>query len=725
MDPMAPAAPSSGAPAGDQKMVSRTAPDPNPERKALVDKLLAEVRLDKEHWEKHAFRQMREDMDFAAGLQWSTSPEDDRYTANIVQRHVQVRTAALYAKNPKAVAKRRRRLMATTWDETMESVLAAASKLASLAQNPEAAADPNVAGEIQAAMALLQDAQRVDQEKTLLDKFAETLEIVYEYNVSEQAVPFKSMMKLLVRRAVTSGVGWVRPDFQRIMEPRPGAVAQIEDATQRLATLQRLSEDLADGEIAEGKHGEEIERLKLMLAAMQQERDIVVREGLVFDFPASDAVIPHRRCTQLREFLGCDWVTQEYLLTPEKVREIYGVDITPSFTRYRLDGATGAFRTEGDTSASDEGTGCDGAVAVVWEMFSRNDGLVYVMCDGYTDFLREPAPPPVWSERFFPWRALVLNEIVHPTKIYPPSDVRLLRDAQMEYNRLREGLREHRKANRPGSAAASGVLSEKDAATLQSRPANAIVELDGLQPGQKVEDVLSPLRGPGLDPNLYEINGVFEDVQRVVGSSEANFGGVSGSTATETSLAEASRMGSNQSAVDELDDLLSELARDGGKILLAELPEETVKEIVGPGAVWPTLDRAKIAKEIWLEVEAGSSGRPNQAAEIANFERMAPILMQIPGVQPAGLARVGLRRLDDRLDLTELYDKSLLSIAAMNQQAGMPAGGAQQNAGPNAPAAQGAEGAGNAPQPGAVAGNPGGAPSAFMPGGAMPQGPGF
>jgi hypothetical protein len=51
------------------------------------------------------------------------------------------------------------------------------------------------------------------------------------------------------------------------------------------------------------------------------------------------------------------------------------------------------------------------------------------------------------------------------------------------------------------------------------------------------------------------------------------------------------------------------------------MSEEQVKAIVGPGAVWPHLTLADIADEIFLEVEAGSTGKPNQAVEINNWKR--------------------------------------------------------------------------------------------------------
>ena len=95
-------------------------------------------------------------------------------------------------------------------------------------------------------------------------------------------------------------------------------------------------------------------------------------------------------------------------------------------------------------------------------------------------------------------------------------------------------------------------------------------------------------------------------------------------------------------------------------------PKSTVKRIVGPGAVWPDLTRQQIAEEVWLEIEAGSSGNPNQAQQIANAQKIYPLVMQIPGIDPEFLARDLLHRLDDKLDLTQAFKSPLPSIVAMN-----------------------------------------------------------
>ena len=227
---------------------------------------------------------------------------------------------------------------------------------------------------------------------------------------------------------------------------------------------------------------------------------------------------------------------------------------------------------------------------------------------------------------------------------------------QRELNRARQGLREHRIANRPKTAYAEGVLSEDDIEAFKNHPVNAMIAIAGLQPGTDINTVLQAIKGAPIDPNLYEVNPIFQDLMRAVGVQEADLGGTGGDTATESSIAASAKASATGSSVDDIDETLTAIASAAGQILLLNVGEETVKTIVGPGAMWPTLTKAEVARDLYLEIEAGSSGRPNQAQELQNFERLAPILMQLPGgetVVPCetgadAAGRQGRRRRGDR-----------------------------------------------------------------------------
>src|SRR3546814_15645603 len=89
---------------------------------------------------------------------------------------------------------------------------------------------------------------------------------------------------------------------------------------------------------------------------------------------------------------------------------------------------------------------------------------------------------------------------------------------------------------------------------------------------------------------------------------------------------------------------------------------------------YATLFRSEaIVSEIFLEIEAGSSGRPNAAQELANLERVSPLLVQTPGISPRWIANKVLKLVDSNVDLDEAFIDGLPSLTAMNALAGRPA----------------------------------------------------
>lgn len=687
-------------------------PEPSKEDKALVDKIAKRIKADKQHHAK-AFEAMRRDMFVARNGYVEGEYPATSYKANISGRHVKQKTAALFAKNPRIVAKRRETMDFAAWDENPDTLKMAFDTIQQAvmmaAQPPAIVADP-MTGEpttrspqpppgFEEAQLLVADFQQGMQRRQLLTRYGKTLELLFTHFMKEGApLDFKMALKRVVRRACTTGVGYVELGFQREKGPRPGLAEQLADSRARLDHIQRLVEeqgadvDPDDAEQAELQHA---------IASLQAEPEIVLREGLVFDYPQSTKVIPDKMCRGLVGFIGARHLTIEYIFTRDEVQEMFGVDLGDDYTGYKSDGKTSKDDSanfvpddsEIDAEATVNGKKGDGLVCV-WKHYDKPSGLVYYLADGCKRFLRPPAAPDVFVESFWPVFALTFNEVESETTLFPPSDVALMSDMQAEYNRSRQGLREHRTAARPRWIASRGALSDTDIETLKKMNPFDVGLVDK-DPQTKIGDLVESMPVPGVDPNLYETGPIFSDTQYVVGAQEASFGGTSKATATESAIAANSTQSSDQASIDELDGLLTMIARAGGQILQREMSEEQVKKIVGPGAIWPELPLAEIAAEIYLEVEAGSSGRPNQAVEVQNFKELGPLLLQIPGINPTWLAKEAIRRLDDRIDLNEAVASSIPSIVAANRQATANAG-----ADPAAdPAVQGEAGGDNGPQP--------------------------
>jgi hypothetical protein len=705
------------SPAPTKSNILREPPDPPEQRRLLVGRWQDRVHKARD-LQRHPHKRMRDNMDFAFGRQWpgqNIGRDDPRYVANIALRHVQQRTATLYASNPTVVARKRKRLLATIWDGDMLTLATAQQQMQQAAQMAMAtgqAPPPN-----QNAAAIVADFKNVQSYDKMLSRVCDTLEILYNYEIDQQVFPFKTMMKMTIRRAIVTGVGFVKLGFQRKMKMRPEMETRIADMSERLANIERLAADLADDEVQQ--ESAEAEELRLAIAAMQQEPKLILREGLIFDYPDSTAILVDPKCRSLHGFLGADWVAQEYYLSVDDIQEIYNVDVGYGYRAYARDDVTSLgsdgmanFRNPNPTIP---GLLPDGGIslACVWEIYSRKDGLVYTVCDGYKDFLQEPAAPDVYNDDFWPWYPIILNETYHEREIFPKSDIDLLRDMQLELNRSRQGLREHRRANRPKIAVAAGILEEEDKDKLRNHPANALLELNALSPGQKIEDVLQPIKMPAIDPALYDTSATFEDLLRVLGQDQASMGDSQDVTATESAVADASRNTDLRSVIDDQDDLLTQIAQAAGKILMLNVSAQTVQEIVGPGAVWPELTKEDVAKNIYLEVKAGSTGRPNRQQEIQAAQIIFPMLQRIPGISPEWMARELLRRLDDRMDLTDAFIAGMPSMDAINRQPGGVAAPEPQD--PMNPVTA----SGQLP-PGQIAPPAGGPPPGGPPGGGAP-----
>jgi hypothetical protein len=672
-------------------MNGKLIPEPGESRKALVKDWCEKITGAKTFWGPD-FKRMREDMDFAYGLQYAGQVSlemEDRYVANIVQRHLNQRTASLYAKNPTVIAERKPSMDFAIWDED-PAVIQNLAAMSSTGMPPP----PEMA-------LLAEDIAQGYQLRNLMKRVARTLEILWRYYTDEQTPPFKLMMKDTVRKALTCGVGYIEVDFQRSQGFSEERMSALADARGRMQQLQRLMAEMEMGPDEDGycEADSEVEQLKLIVADIQANPDLPLREGLVYDFPEPLSIIPSPSTKMLRGWYGTEWVAKEMIVPCNKIKDWFGIDIGSQYSEYSEDGENAQVKPPGAYNKN----GPKDKFVCMWKVYSKPDGLVFYLVDGYDDFLREPEKPAVSLERFFPFYVLTFNEVTHYKKVYPISDVRLLRSMQLEYNRKKEALRQHRIANRPVYATPAGSLGEEDKDKLMcDYPDHAILELNGLKEGQDVKTVLQPVQKAPIDPNIYETDSDFNDILRVVGSQEAQLGGTSGDTATEVSVAEGSRVSSVASNEDDLEQTMTEMALDGGKILLLNVSEETVKKICGPGAAWPKLSPEDIRDEIFLRVEAGTAGRPNRAQDLSNLERAAPLLVQIPGIDPEAIGKYALRLLDDRLDIAEFIKPGMPSILAQNAQAKGGAGGPAGSVPPppgSDPTVQGSQGGANAAAP--------------------------
>lgn len=658
--------------------VQRTEPDVDPSVKESVKKWASKIQASKKFFEED-FKRMREDMKIARQGASDDWVKAGNHTTPIINRYINQSVSALYAKNPTAKAEKRKTLDYTLWDGKPDTA--------------QAALEAVMQGDM-SQMQLVQDIEQGRQKFEMMSRIGQTLEILFDYYANEQKPRLKPLMKSFVRRAKTCSVAYLMLGFQREYgELSPDETAELSDARNKLAEYQRRIDDYVDKEIGQSMHQDEVFELQTLIADLEMKENRILREGPKFMFPRSTEIIIDPRCTQLMGFIGAGWIAREFHKTSDEIQKIYGVDLKNQYTPYSEHGkgemAEYHRRAESDDSNSDDKkTG----LVCIWEVYNKELGQTFTIADGYCGYLVSPKEPDYWMEGFWPVFALTFNDVESEDKLYPPSDVHMLKHVQAEYNRSREYRRLHREANKPKYAAVKGRLSEKDKEKLSNAPAHAVIEFESLGNGEKIADLVQRFESVPIDPALYETNSEMEDVLRIVGAQEANIGGTSGVTATESSIAEGGRMTSLASNVDDLDEFLTDVFGALGQLLIMELSQETVVEIAGRGSIWPEMDRETVVKQLYLKVRAGSSGRPNKAAELANMERGMPYILQLPGVNPYPLGERYVDLLEIGVNLDDIIIEGLPSIQAINAQFGRQTQGV---AGPNDPNAQGNEGAMN------------------------------
>ncbi len=680
------------------------------------------IREAKRYFEED-FKRIREDMEFAGGLQWDgqtmLSDPENRYTANFIIKHINDKVASLYAKDPKSEFKLRKRMDFALWDETIESEWAAVMAVqtgAILGQmTPQA---------VQGA-ALLQDIQQGRQRQMLMKKVGKVMQHLYDYQCKIQQPSFKFQLKQLVRRTATCGVGYVRLDyvdeFQNVISP----TTTDDSFASRKKRAQSIMAGLANDQIqSDDPRLEQLRELLESLQASTQDGSMTeVEEHLEFSFPASTSIILDPKCSALKGFTGAKWIAQEHIMSLEDANaffELTGdqrIQTGGDFVEYTTDGSERphALTELQPKDVQKSPLGC------FWEIFDIQTKETLWVCDGWKWFVQDPKPLEPTINRFWPIFSLTFNDVVvepgQKVHCYPPSDVQLLKSIQRERNRTRDELKKHREVNRPFFGALAGTIADSDKDKMMNHETGELIDFKKVPQrsngGEDVENALFTWTGTPIDKNTYDTTPLEQDASFVIGTNQIQQGGnIRHTAATPAVIQEQARMSGNSSNVDDLDDLLSELACAGGEMELRAFKPETVVRVVGPGAqnAWPTETKEDFINGVYLDVQAASSGRPNRAVNIQNAQQLMPIMMQF-GANPIACIEYMVSVIDDNLNPADFFPVAPpmgMGGPGEGQQTGSQSQGSKPpQAGPQAPMMHNQ-------QPGRVGNQPGG--QGLMPG---------
>lgn len=638
---------------------------------AHVKAWLARIKTGEDKW-CDDFERMRENMRFASGIQWQGQKDivhEDRYTANVTLQMIRHKVANLYARNPEIEVKRRKRMDFAIWDETMESLQEAfqASMQGLMSGMPN-----------MEAMATMSDHMRGRAMQAMVDRICKTIEIVYDYQVDCSKPEFKEQMKQLVTRVVTCGVGYCRLYFIRDGESPLSTVDTRHTVEDRARVARVIANKLLDGDIEEDDaQVETLKSLSLSIGVSSQYGDeYELSERIEFDFPQPTSIIPDPRCRSLKEFVAARWIAQRFDLTLDEINEVFNLSLEASEIKSGNDPENALPLPKDATSELDkQRRHC------VYEVLDSITKTCFFVMKGHDDYLKPPYPLDPCVAGFWPTFALTFNDIESSddssTSIFPPSDVDLIKHSQKEWNRTRDALRAQRNANAPKYPVRKGMLTDADKEKLRECQPNEVIELEGIPSDQKPSDFIVPLQVARIDPAVYDTAPLEQDMMLAGGAQQANIGPAQPDvTATVGTIAEQSRVTVSSSNVDDLDGFLSRIAQAGCEMALRSFSPQTVQRIAGVGASWPTQDLADYLNMIIISIKAASSGRPNQALDVANRERVVPLLLSA-GANPIPVIEDLVRALDPNIDVSRYYPlpEQMLAGPTSGQQ---PASGQPQ-----------------------------------------------
>lgn len=647
-------------------------------------------------WEP-TFKRIREEQAFAAGNQWPDEQGTDwfkeKFVGDRIQQLLNRLQASRYAKNPKTQATTRERMNFEVWDESEESlagarallqaaqpIIAAAAEALALGSQPTNPPPP----EIELAQKIVQDYEKGMAEKAMFAKVARTAALLVQQQWDTQTPEFIVQMKQLVTRVDTSRVGYVKVSYRRDEKPiEPMQSAKLTSLRARLTTLKSQLDKVAAGETDEDSA--EAQETALLLEAVTKELSQADKpefedEGPVDDFLTATSVIIDPACRCLKEFIGAQWICHEMVMPVEEAEAQYGISLFDVGAVLYDDNGP---QSSGSNTPRQEAGETECKKVCVWHVQDKKTGMCFVLIDGVKHFIKPPYVEMPKVKRFWNIVALTYHvtevEVNDPEKdvtCYGKSTVRRVMPMQIDINSAGEELRQHRIANRPGSVGVASKFGENDRAKLNAaRQSHDCVFLQDIQPGEKVADYIQPRPTTPLDPALYDTSQSDQAMLLAGGVQSSNMGNQNpGETATGQAIAEGSRISVDDSQTADLDYFLGIIAQMHWEMSLQEMSLDTVKRKVGRGAAFPDIAKDKFATDIFIEIEAGSSGKPNAALEIAKAEKLGPLIASaVTDPRLWFLVKIYARLLDSQIDVDELM-KNLSGGQPSAMPGAMPAG---------------------------------------------------
>jgi hypothetical protein len=485
-------------------------------------------------------------------------------------------------------------------------------------------------------------------------KFGATAEIVLEQKVIKEP-ELKKQAKANVRSTMVTSTGWLKMVYQKDMGKDPLVERRIQDAQDNIARLDRLIEASQDStranhEMAKAEATQELNQLQIGNA------DIALYKGFVIDrIKTEDLFVLDDSIEEFHQYTDADALAHRVWFTVDKFEETFGRKPETTATKYKQ-------RATNNNGEKQENLGVE--YVAVFEVWRRTSNTVYTFCLGEKTWCREPYSPSCTPKRWYPFYGLAFNIV--EGQFMPMSDVEMLMELQDEYEGTRQAYSDHRDDSMPVRLfRTNGSLTEADLARISNRKSGDMIGVEG-NPAQPLGNDFAEFRNVPIDPAVYDVSQIRNDLDQVAGLTDASRGNlIQPKTATEAEIMEEKMSSRVDERRDTTEDHLTEMFVSALEILLDELSIEDVKAIAGEEAVWPEMSKEEIFSMVNIGIRAGSTTKPNKMRERETWTQLLPqiekTMQTVTQLRESGqidmanaameMLRETIGRFDERIDI--------------------------------------------------------------------------
>jgi hypothetical protein len=661
---------------------------------------------------------------YAIDRRWAAGTMDiDRAVAtNLIGTYIDILVDYLYAKDPDVSVQ-----PAEEVQSAMPQLLQEPDPEALVLGDPEAIAqaDARIAQANQELALRVKRAQRAD--------FAATLQIVISRLWKRGKL--KRNVKKQVRSCLSVGPGWIKVIMlSDELVKNPEVQQKLNDLRDNLKRVQAGQKRIAEGNVDDPILAQQ--ELEEQIAGLEPTLEIVVKKTLAIDFVSAEDIQISTDVRYIDDYVDAGWCANRIFMPkdelPERFPRLEDDDCSQA-TCYVMRSPKEAIKpTDGFAADLDETMGIEDSEAAdqyvtaveagystsaagtigsdtveefvaVWEIWDRRANNIKTRVEGVKRWAKEPFPPTYPTERFYPYFYLAFYEVDNARHSQSMSG--RLAKLQDEFNSVRSGYRLTRHRSTPGVLFNSGAMGPEEARKVTESEEQELTGIKPTNPNAKLSDLFAAKPVAQVDPMIYDTTAIVRDMEKISGVQEAQQSSAvrrPNMTATEAEIEQSGFAARVQADQDTLDDMLSELAQYTAELALGCLTEQDVVKIAGSQAWWPeNLPIEDLTSLVEVDIEAGSTGKPNRQAEQKAWSTMLPMIRQdiieiqqarMMGNEPLAkalteLLRETLKRLGDRADIARFIpDPVPIPPGTMGPEGegGPPGSGEEAGGGPPA-----------------------------------------